>query len=731
MSEWDNNIISFELINSDPDQGVQLGDAERWAANEVRAVVVASLPRFMASFFEHLDDALFDFADKHPGGDSANYLGAMRDIRKARANLEQQFSEALLGRYDAFWSQGPSEPTASHKEADLSLVEAEDLEENLAVSNMVAKAENRYHLELFAIERRFGHMMGEREVTNRTNPVAPAAFGEAFRLAAQDLPVDTLIRVVTYKLFDKQVLGYVGGMFDEINSLLGRIGILPNLTPKIQRNPVAPPLRKEIEREERIDRAAQGAATDLESGVFGALRALLEQRRGGETPTTAGVRVETASVLNVLSELQQQDFVGVTSEGEVRREAEQLKRKLFDGLRNAGGPANGSLSAVDTDTIDVIGMLFEFILGDPNLPDAMKALLGRLQIPMVKVALLDKSFFNKPDHPARRLLNKLARAAAAWFDDGDRSQNSLYGQIERVVNRVLVEYRKDGGLFAELDAAFGEYIERERHSAEVAEERIRQVTRGKEQLESAKQRVADEVGTRCASAHLPEVVIRLLEDGWKDVLLLTYLRQGPESEAWFNALGLMDKLVWSVQIKTAYQERQELLRCIPGMLDALRSGLNGISFDAHKMGKLFKELQACHIACLRDGADPRRRASALATGAAVEPPADNESAADSEEQAVKAEWDEARRRVEELQEGTWFEFSDNGARPVRAKLVWRSDISGVRLFVDRRGGKVLEAEAEELAERLRGGTMRLLVDIEAPLIDRAMESLVEQLKQDA
>ena len=94
------------------------------------------------------------------------------------------------------------------------------------------------------------------------------------------------------------------------------------------------------------------------------------------------------------------------------------------------------LNQVDQDVIDVIGMLFDFILDDRNVPDAMKALLGRLQIPMLKVAVLDRSFFGNKQHPARRLLNTLARAAMGWVDDGDRSPKSLYGRIETAVSRI-------------------------------------------------------------------------------------------------------------------------------------------------------------------------------------------------------------------------------------------------------------------------------------------------------
>ena len=41
-------------------------------------------------------------------------------------------------------------------------------------------------------------------------------------------------------------------------------------------------------------------------------------------------------------------------------------------------------------------MLFEFILNDYNIPEAIKAQLGRLQIPLLRAALLGDAWFDGP-----------------------------------------------------------------------------------------------------------------------------------------------------------------------------------------------------------------------------------------------------------------------------------------------------------------------------------------------
>ena len=65
-------------------------------------------------------------------------------------------------------------------------------------------------------------------------------------------------------------------------------------------------------------------------------------------------------------------------------------------------------------TIELVAMLFDFIFETRDLPDGIKALLARLQIPVLKAAMLDGAFFAKKTHPSRLLVNALAEAGLGW-----------------------------------------------------------------------------------------------------------------------------------------------------------------------------------------------------------------------------------------------------------------------------------------------------------------------------
>jgi hypothetical protein len=83
--------------------------------------------------------------------------------------------------------------------------------------------------------------------------------------------------------------------------------------------------------------------------------------------------------------------------------------------------------------------------------------------------------------------------------------------------------------------------------------------------------------------------------------------------------------------------------------------------------------------------------------------------------------------AQNLERGMWIEFEADGGQLAFAKLAWVSPLRGTYLFTNRQGQKALSMTAEELADRFRADTARL-VEAE-PLIDRAFTSMMTQIEQ--
>ena len=112
-----------------------------------------------------------------------------------------------------------------------------------------------------------------------------------------------------------------------------------------------------------------------------------------------------------------------------------LRQVVAIKAKQAPGQSNAGMAQADDDAVNFVGMLFDYILNDRNLAIPMKALIGRLQIPIVKLAVIDKSFFEKSGHPARQLLNELSSAGIGWSEGVELKRDALYNKVESIVLR--------------------------------------------------------------------------------------------------------------------------------------------------------------------------------------------------------------------------------------------------------------------------------------------------------
>jgi hypothetical protein len=241
------------------------------------------------------------------------------------------------------------------------------------------------------------------------------------------------------------------------------------------------------------------------------------------------------------------------------------------------------------DIIDVVGMMFDFILDDPELPVAVKGVLARLQIPMLKVALLDRNFFGKKSHPARLLLNELARAGMGLDEVADVTTSPVFGKIELIVGRILQEFDDDLLLFAELRQELQEFYTQEQ--AQLEQVRIT--------LEQSHATASEAMAPLLAVDILPDAVRELLEGAWSEHLVELYRASGSKCEAWQRAAALATTLVDSLQPKQGAVERKALARLLPSLLVDLRRFSVVANLPAEESQRFFKALEECHLEGLR------------------------------------------------------------------------------------------------------------------------------------
>jgi hypothetical protein len=149
----------------------------------------------------------------------------------------------------------------------------------------------------------------------------------------------------------------------------------------------------------------------------------------------------------------------------------QLKGQLLSQIGALRGERPSHVATIDEDTIDLVGMLFEFILEDRNLPAEMQVLLARLQIPYLKAAILDRKLFAHRQHPARRLLDGLAEQAKSWSEESDRDRR-LFDKVKSIVEQLLHDFDDDMSIFERLLVDLQQFQDINKRRSELAEQRV-------------------------------------------------------------------------------------------------------------------------------------------------------------------------------------------------------------------------------------------------------------------
>src|SRR5690606_31391339 len=518
------------------------------------------------------DDSLFEIADRATSNAEQNaFFEAMRDLRMKRRSIERSFLQLLFEsftRLNQYEIGKPAQPEVSFD--SLELVQNDELEETVAIDTMVTKVINRSGQPLSHLTTRL-NVLVSKKIDDKSNPLGPQQLCENFVDACSGLGVDIKVKLIILKLFERYVLADLGQLYAECNQVLVAAGVLPELHSALPRKP--------------LNRSTTSASSSpVQAGshgpeypeedfheAFGALQALLSGLRGNALPArnipSDAVPISSADLMRLLSHLQARAPQQISDEYSLQEQLEQLLQRI-----NSKSGKSRIVGEVDEDVINLVSMLFEFILDDRTLPDSLKALIGRLQIPLLKVAVLDKTFFSRGSHPARRLLNEIASAAMGWVDQDETQRDSLYQKIEQIVARLLNDFVDDPTIFSELLADFLAFTGGERRRSELLEHRTRDAEEGRAKAEVARQEVEQALNQRLLGKTLPEVVVRLLQEAWSKALLLTCLKYGTHSEQWQAALATMDDLIWSVEPHDDPQSRERLLELVPSLLKNLRDG---------------------------------------------------------------------------------------------------------------------------------------------------------------
>ncbi len=256
---------------------------------------------------------------------------------------------------------------------------------------------------------------------------------------------------------------------------------------------------------------------------------------------------------------------------------------------------------LDHMVIDVVGSLFEAILSDPKVPPQMARLLARLQLPVLRAALGDTSFFSMRKHPVRRFVNRLASLACAYEDF---SQDPGLGFLQRVAPLVeeiaAGDFEKVKLYDEQLDALEAFVAEQNRLALQQQGQDAAELLAKKEALARQNLQYQQELEKALADLPLPEFLRRFLSRDWGPVIVHASTQ---ESESQAQAMRRLGKdLALSVLPKGGSPLRREFLSTLPVMVRSINEGLDRVHSPEAVRKQLFADLLPVHAESLKTAA---------------------------------------------------------------------------------------------------------------------------------
>lgn len=733
---------------------------------------------FLSSAEKKVTGKLFELSEQSDNNtDQQLYFEAMQKLGDGFAEVIAFFQHELDRSYQHFLLSGTGDLGGKkHFDAEsLSLVQREQLEDDLVVTVIVSKANARNTEALWKLNRRLAVLHGGNEVTDESNPFGPARVFEAMHRSILTMDIVSKARLTVYKQIGKLFIMSVTKHLEHLNELLAKQSVLPNLRFKIVRQPdggqiVQPAVQASPEA------FAEAAASRQKQLV-----SLIESLQNNQTQPFAtlsgidfgrldvsgeggGDSFEARDYALALTAIQQSQDTLYSASVNRPQDAAVTEQRLVTQLeQQANAEGRHKLTRDATKTIDLVGMIFRYVFDDPKLPDSVKTVLSHLHTPYLKLALIDPSFLDDHEHNARVLLNLMSELGSEWVQD--ENDRAVLPKIQQAVDVILKSYIDDPSIFEELLQSFHELKQSLKRRAEMVERRTLESEQGLQKLEESRQRATDILDQLLSQYQITEATSELIYQPWVELLSFNLIRHGKDSVSWQSITKVVEQVVRSVSTDLPGDHQKDRQHYQAELLDIVQEGLAAIGYDQHSSEKLIESLKAAQQQAERQvAASGTKLSEEPLTNRAVESnsvrlaepnnqPEPSSTPAKPVQAPTKdpvASWsdlnkpevnkpglneqelnEKERAMLERLKQcpfGTWFEFVDKTTdQTQRLKLAWFSGATNRCMFVDHAGFKRGDETLLTLAQGLCSDRIRFADKTKKSFMERALEAVFKHI----
>lgn len=610
------------------------------------------------------------------------------------------------------------------------LVYQDEMDELVAITTMHAKGMNQYGEDVNHMEARLEYLELLCDHMFDKEALDPKHICQVFQKTIEELDIASEVKLVFYKIFDQEVCSKLGVMYKTINRICIENNILPEIVLKTTKT-------EEIEYQEEAvsTRVAtyydptEKIHTDFIPRTKEEMSRIVNEFMTGEI-TITGDEIELPE--SFLKAPTRQDLTGRNcyERREVVKALSNLQRKLtsLDKLTTkdikaeliaditSQGSEKKHVNLLHERSIDFVGLMFAAIEADDSIDSLVRDLIKKLQIPVMKVAMMDETLYQDDKNPARQtvdLLSKLGRGIGSVKD-------GLYKELNDIVDAVLGEWDIDIEAFVHAVSKLTRVVSREQESTRKNE----QSQQTKIVRDHARNVVITQIKMVSIDLKIPVGIKPLFLKHWSSLMFSRYLKHGRTSYQWQSSVKMLKLLLKSVQ-PIQFGSQYELLRNNQkAIVQAVNDELYETAQNKNDIGRQVSALQT-HYTYLMNNCDPVCINTNNKSDAIVSPEAITNNRDD--EILLQQQLDAAAAKLALLDKknkpGVWYEIYNGSDKPVRRlKLsVILHDVARL-VFVDRKGNSVLEKDAEEFARELESNRSRMLADHSA--FDNALGSVI-------
>lgn len=668
---------------------------------------------------------------------------------------------------------------------DISLIDKRAFEDWLTSRVVITKAESHYHTELLPLKIRLEAIGLDSEIY-KNSLFGPELFVLAYRQAVSSLVQDGQIERVLFKVFEATFLNTLGELYNKLNDVLMKSGVLPDLdvTKQIKKQASVERAKACDDQEQSADQSvnenpeanaeqaganSQAPTQPYEDPLQRLVRSLArpaspygqlsganynaadasEQSVSDVTPPFAMLdnpdlapapgamfpldpalaseafekvkgMIQTLGQLDASAEIARLEDKFTTEElqkglqvlqaAAIEQGADDERRlldRVLDYLSDDAGEQKG-IAQEQQVAIDVVDRFFVSLKQNPHLSDSALEQLNKLEIPMLKVLLQDENLFSENSQAVRQVINRIAQLGSK----GGRLSPSNQSKVEALVRRIVENFEQDTQVFDEVLQTLDEMVERQAKSYSKNVERVAAAAEGVHRVDQAKQAVQQALSQRFDGQVIPKAVQVLVDNGWQELLNLSHIKHGPDSNEWQSQLAVLDALLSfgaepekGLDLKTVLPQIQAGLKLVPGA--------NAAPELVRQELKHFIELAPTQQ---HESVEPK-----------VEQLEESEDSKASRNAATLKELKPWIQRVRAIPLGSWMRLHKADQDDQFMRLVWVAQGYSKFVFVNHQGMKVVELGLFKFARYLRDKRIEPDPSYDVPMVNQGLDDMIKDV----